>query len=492
MASPGRRLYLLLCLAFLIPASPLGAQEMLEGDPEQAVRIGRLTYCDSTGTLLRIREFTYEPDSIADGAWVRETVSDTTGPVAVFLNRYEGAKLIQKEEYDGEGHFLKKTQYSFVTLDGESYPAEETVEVFQPTPHLYSHTIAYSDQDGYHYPLEITRWQSGGQVERTTYTYPFCAGPAFRPTADSLLARAMPWAILTISHWRDTVRTDSTVVVYDRFPGTDTSYLRPAAIVRITNRGNPDTCVRYMAYDSLGRQPLQVHDRRGLHLRATDPQQLVWTAPDPAAERRGVLRAYDYCAADPELRVDPEEGENYLFDETGCFLSRVQATRSKQRLFLWLGYGTPPLSARFADPAHDPATIGMHTQVRLVTPEEIRTSLEEVGAFSAGHHGFFKGSAYMYRNSGYGGLLDFAVNGQHDIIDQVFYITRTLPEGYVAHNHYNYGNFLWGATACELGIPLFWSRLGAHFNNFFLSPDTKGSFDAMDDQYSIRTGYHWH
>ena len=492
MTSPGRRLYLFLCLAFLLSAISLGAQELLEGAPEQAARIGRLTYCDSTGTLLRIREFAYEPDSIPGGAWVRETVSDTTGPVAIFLNRYEGAQLVQKEEYDGEGRLLRKTRYNFVTFEGTSYPTEETVEIFQPSPHLFSRTIAYSDQDGHHYPLEITRWKSGGQVERTTYTYPFCAGRAFRPTADSLLACAMPWAILSISHWQDTVRTDSTVVVYDRFPGPDTSYLRPSAIVRISEKGKMDTCIRYNAYDSLGRQPLQVHDRRGLHLRAMDPQQLTWTAPDPASERRGVLRAYDYCAADPNLRVDPEEGENYLFDETGFFLSRVQAPRSKRHLFLWQGYGTTPLSARFADPAHDPATIGLHTQVRLVTQEEIRASLEKVGAFSPEHRGFFKGSAYMYRNSGYGGLLDFAVNGQHDIIDQVFYITQTRPEGHVAHNHYNYGNFLWGATACELGIPLFWARLGAHFNNFFLSPDTKGSFDAMDDQYSIRTGYHWH
>jgi hypothetical protein len=40
-------------------------------------------------------------------------------------------------------------------------------------------------------------------------------------------------------------------------------------------------------------------------------------------------------------------------------------------------------------------------------------------------------------------------------------------------------------------VPLCIARLGSHYNNFFLSPDTKGSFDSPDDLFSISAGYHW-
>ena len=487
-----RVLYLCACLACLALAKPVGAQEMLEGDPEQAARIGTLTYRDSSGALLRTRSFIYEADSLSGDAIVREIVSDTAGTTAVYVNRYEGAHLAEKEEFDSEGRLLKRTSYQFAIFDGTAYPSLEEVEVFQPVPHVYHRSFRYSDTDGHHYPLEITSWKSGGKVDRMTYTYPFSADPAFRPTADSLLARNMPGAILSMTHWRDSVRIDSTIVLYGKFPGPDTSYLRPSAIVLINNNEKADTCIRFLSYDSLGRQASQVYDRRERKLHSLDPRQLQWTAPDPATERLRTLRAYDYCAADPCLRVDKEEGDDFLFDDTGSYLCRVQSPSVSKQLFLWQGYGTRALSARFADPVHDPSTIGLNTQVRIVSSDEIQASLEKTGVFSSDCHGFFKALRFMYVNSGYGGVLDFAVNGQHDIVKDVFYITQTTVEGNVAHNNYNYGNFLWGATADELGIPLFLARLGAHINNFFLSPDTKGGFDTKDDQFSIRAGYHWH
>ena len=487
-----RVMYLCVCLVCLVLAKAVGAQEMLEGDPEQAVRIGTLTYRDSTGALLRTRSFIYEADSIPGGAIVREIVSDTAGTTAVFVNRYEGAHLTQKEEFDSEGRLLKRISYQFSIFDGTAYPTLEQVEVFQPVPHIYHRRFRYSDTDGHHYPLEITSWKSGGNVDRMTYTYPFCADTAFGPLADSLLARNMPGVILSMAHWRDSVRIDSTVVLYGSFPGPDTSYLRPSAIVQISKNGKTDTCIRYLSYDSLGRQTSQVYDRRERKRLSMSSQLLQWTAPDPANERLRLLRAYDYCAAEPDLRVDREEGDDFLFDDTGFYLCRVQSPNVSKQLILWQGYGTRPLSARFADPVHDPASIGLNTQVRLVTSDEIRASLEKTGVFSSDCHGFFKGIRFMYVNSGYGGILDFALNGQHDIVKGVFYITQTSVEGNVAHNNYNYGNFLWGATADELGIPLILARLGAHLNTFFFSPDTKGSFDTSDDQFSIRAGYHWH
>ena len=483
--------FLCLCLAGLGLAGSVSAQEMLEGKPEKARDIGCLTYRDTAGQLLRIREFSYELDSLTGKAVVRERISDSSGTRAVIVNSYEGTRLAQKDECDGDGRLLKRTRYQFVTFAEKAYPSHMTVEDFQPDSLVHGSQIRYSDTAGYHFPLEIIRWSSGKPAERIRYTYPFCPPAGYGPVADSLLLRGMPGAILSVTRWRDSVRIDSTAVVYGPFPGTDTNYLRPTALLYAKGSASPDTCVRYLAYDSLGLQPVQIHDRRGTGYRSMDPRQFRWMAPDPATERLRILRAYDYCAADTCLHVDAAKGDNFLFDETGSFLCRVQSPRVSNHILFWQGYGLEPLSARFADPVHDPDAIGLDTQVRLVTPEMIRTSLQKAGAFVPAHHGMFKGSWFMYRNSKYGGLLDFAVNGQHDITERVFYITRTCVEGNVAHNNYNYGNFLWGATARELGIPLFLTRLGSHFNNFFLSPDTKGTFDTKDDQFSIRTGYHW-
>lgn len=212
-------------------------------------------------------------------------------------------------------------------------------------------------------------------------------------------------------------------------------------------------------------------------------------SPEEAVNR--LVRAFDLCADNPYLTVRLWGGDNFLFDEDGCFLASVSCPYLKGCLLLSQGEGNDMLAARFADQEHDPELIGYGTRATLVRQDTIRSSLEREGAFEAANHGFFRGCRYLIKASHYGGQLDFAKNGRHGIAPNVFYLTQTVPEGLVAHNCFNYGNFLWGAAAREAGVPLWVARLGAHFNNFFLSPDTQGSFDAPDDQFSIAAGYHW-
>lgn len=211
--------------------------------------------------------------------------------------------------------------------------------------------------------------------------------------------------------------------------------------------------------------------------------------PEDAVER--VVRAFELCADNPYLNVTLWGADNFLFDEDGRFLASVSCPYLKGCLLLSQGEGKDMLAARFADQEHDPELIGYGTRAVLVRQDTIRSSLEREGAFEAANHGLFRGCRYLINASHYGGQLDFAKNGRHDIFPNVFYLTQTVPEGPVAHNCFNYGDFLWGAAAREAGVPLWVARLGAHFNNFFLSPDTKGSFDAPDDQFSITAGYHW-
>lgn len=183
----------------------------------------------------------------------------------------------------------------------------------------------------------------------------------------------------------------------------------------------------------------------------------------------------------------------FLFDREGRFLCRVEAPEAAGYVFM-LRDGERPLVARLADPVHDPDSIGIGTRVVLVSKERIRSSLKRAGALRWIHGRIGLRTLYMFKQSGYGGKLDFAVNGEHDIEDSVYYITESFRDGAIAHSRFNFGNFLWGAAAKSVGIPCFYAKLGSHVNACLFSTDGRGKrghFDAPDDIFSINAGYAW-
>ena len=183
----------------------------------------------------------------------------------------------------------------------------------------------------------------------------------------------------------------------------------------------------------------------------------------------------------------------FLFDEEGRFLCRVEAPEAAGYVFM-LREERQPLVARLADPVHDPDSIGIDTRVVLVSRERVRDSLRRARAFRWNHRLYFLRTLYMWTQSGYGGRLDFAVNGMHDVEDGVYYITESCRDGAIAHNRFNFGNYLWGAAAQSVGIPCFFAKLGSHVNAFLFFQDGRGEpghFDTPDDILSINAGYNW-
>jgi hypothetical protein len=60
----------------------------------------------------------------------------------------------------------------------------------------------------------------------------------------------------------------------------------------------------------------------------------------------------------------------------------------------------------------------------------------------------------------------------------------------IAHNHMNFGNFLFGAAGKALGLTLLELQMGAHYNSL-ANPEKnnyKRQFDSSDDQFSIEKG----
>ncbi len=156
----------------------------------------------------------------------------------------------------------------------------------------------------------------------------------------------------------------------------------------------------------------------------------------------------------------------------------------------------------FADPINDPKAIdnGEINQVLEVSDDAIKSTLDDSGVNDPENqdnkYEFIQKESNATSTEG-SGKMDYVItarikiNGQKQpISSNKLYITTT-KSGKVAHNNYNFGNFLWGAGAKSLGIPKFTAKLGAHYNSYFNDPKHKGMLDSKDDQYSISLGYEW-
>ena len=62
-----------------------------------------------------------------------------------------------------------------------------------------------------------------------------------------------------------------------------------------------------------------------------------------------------------------------------------------------------------------------------------------------------------------------------------------------AHNHMNFGNFLFGATGEAMGFSLLELKAGAHYNSLRNPDENKydRQIDSYDDQLSIRKGFNF-
>jgi RHS repeat-associated protein len=168
----------------------------------------------------------------------------------------------------------------------------------------------------------------------------------------------------------------------------------------------------------------------------------------------------------------------------------------------------------FADPVNDIKAIRDKTikSLYIVSKDEVLNELERSGVNEDENRGFFDGVSYLknHSNSGFGegfNELDFtissAIHGKRDLMGEevgfghfghLLYITK-VNDKHIAHNAFNFGNFMWGASAKALGLGLIESLSYAQVNNILNDPgninrpwyDKKG--DSKDDQRSITFGY---
>ncbi|WP_291285493.1 DUF6443 domain-containing protein [Flavobacterium sp.] len=148
----------------------------------------------------------------------------------------------------------------------------------------------------------------------------------------------------------------------------------------------------------------------------------------------------------------------------------------------------------FADPESDTKDI-QNTQIVYVDEKKIADMLGEAGALDPKNKYSF---IYMNNESIGGGKLDFSYSSipynfagaSKDPLNNPSSMLF-LPKGdNTAHNHMNFGNFLWGAAGSTLGFTRGTLQAAAHYNSL-MNSDTNGyrpQLDSSDDQRSIKAG----
>ncbi|GET34235.1 hypothetical protein PbJCM13498_30980 [Prolixibacter bellariivorans] len=232
-----------------------------------------------------------------------------------------------------------------------------------------------------------------------------------------------------------------------------------------------------------------------------DPALGRWHSVDPLAESCYNNSSYSYTMNNPIRFIDPDgmRTDEYIFNEKGDYTGKIK--KPGEHTGLVLGSSTrKPLSFKFADPENDPKAIdkGEIAGVEIVSDKTISEVLDESGVNDKENQANkveFITSESDASNLKGEGKMDYVVTAKPSI-DGVkqpiradkLYITKTAS-GAVAHNNYNFGNFLWGAGASKLGFSKFAAKLGAHINSL-MDPHYR-SLDSKDDQYSIGLGYEW-
>jgi len=234
-----------------------------------------------------------------------------------------------------------------------------------------------------------------------------------------------------------------------------------------------------------------------------------WLSVDPMMDKYPGISPYNYCMWNPIKLIDPDGRDTLLFNSSGKYQSTIPAKgtpvgKMEQKDGSYICFD-------FADPENDvnSALENPDFRVQIVGDKEIKeilgesgvndyaSALKEIPWYMPGRSMLKLGLAceYLSTHSNAGTnpddsqTLDFTC--RLFLNDNILYVTK-VGKRYTGHNGHNYGNFLWGASAQMLGVPLLITLGGAHFNNRFISKDENGGkWDSPDDQLSISLGHKW-
>ena len=241
--------------------------------------------------------------------------------------------------------------------------------------------------------------------------------------------------------------------------------------------------------------------------RMYNPAIARWTASDPMSEKYYGISPYVYCANNPILFMDIAGNSYSEFDVEGNYKRTVDDNWWHN---LWHGrtgrivndQNEVILSFKFADPKNDVKDLknGTLQKIQFVEEKDVVSMLSKAGVFDeknkTANNTLLDRYSYVLHEGKGGHKMDFSYNAIPDQYEGVSTDPLDAPSPVlflidgVAHNHMNFGNFLFGAGGKALGLTSFELRMGAQFNSIFNpgSNNYKPQFDSNDDQFSIRMG----
>jgi len=244
--------------------------------------------------------------------------------------------------------------------------------------------------------------------------------------------------------------------------------------------------------------------------RSYDAQIGRWGQVDPYSEKFVLWSGYVAMADNPLKFIDPNGKEYINFDKNGNYINSTKNNwlhnfvhGKKGRILNDKGKATQKFS--FADPKNDVASIksGVINKVVFVQESEVAKMVSDAGGFTHGNktenRSLFERYSYIRKEGEGGQKMDFSYSAIPKMYEgasdnplqkpspMLFLINGT------AHNHMNFGNFLFGATGEAIGFSLLELKTGAHYNSL-RNPDKNGygrQIDSYDDQLSIRKGFNF-
>ena len=249
--------------------------------------------------------------------------------------------------------------------------------------------------------------------------------------------------------------------------------------------------------------------------RQYDPRLGRWKSLDPRQDKYPGSSPYSAYLNSPISIIDRDGDTTARFTWDGKYVGwiadgndawvgrRENAIANKDASGKIISYSHEYFS--FADPINDPQGLKSKriTHLVFVNQTDIKDMLKNAGAFKSENQGSIDGVLYLKEEGKGGGQFDFALDHilDHDWrepidfdispVDNATNVLFYVKSQKTAHNHFNFGNFMFGAGGQALNLNLSTLLLGAHYNSLKNSGTNgyDGQLDSPDDQLSIGLGY---
>ncbi len=276
-----------------------------------------------------------------------------------------------------------------------------------------------------------------------------------------------------------------------------------------TGAGVTEQPLKYQAKELERSFGLEMYD---FHARQYDPQLGRFNSIDPLADKFAQISPYVGMGNNPVRKIDPDGKKFYNFDASGNYVGKTNDNWFHNMFFkqgrLLNTDGSVARQFRFADRKNDTKGIE-NKKLFIVTDAQMQTMVSRSGGFThenkTANRSLEERFDYIKKEGAANGKMDFSYTQIPNVIPGAIPPSKPTETGNLflppevkgqadyAHNHLNFGNYLFGASGQAQGFSLLELSYGAHWRALSQKGEDgyPSQFDSNDDQASIRMGYQY-